>query len=115
MVTSDRRNSVQVINPETGKSYMFDDIGCMFLWFVEDKIEWQDKAKVWINDVDTGKWIDAKEAYYSAGNITPMAYGFAAHAKKDNIIKKNKEVIMYDALPKLIIEMEEKNNNRRAY
>ena len=114
MVTSDRHHSVQIINPKTGKAYMFDDIGCMFLWFDEEKITWKDQAKVWITDVDTAKWIDAREAFYSFGNVTPMAYGFAAHSKKENI-KKDEEVIMYDALPKLVKSIEEKNNSRRAY
>ena len=114
MVTSDRHHSVQIINPKDGKAYMFDDIGCMFLWFVEEKITWKEQAKVWITDVSTGKWIDAREAYYSSGNVTPMAYGFAAHAKKENI-SKEKKIIMFNALPKLIEQMEEKNNNRRAY
>jgi hypothetical protein len=33
MVVSDRHNTTQVIDPKTGKKYMFDDIGCMVLWF----------------------------------------------------------------------------------
>jgi hypothetical protein len=43
-----------------------------------------------------------------------MAYGFAAHAKKENIVK-GKEVVMYNDLSALINKVEEKNNNRRAY
>jgi len=114
MVTSDRHHAVQVINPKTGKSYMFDDIGCALLWFEDEKITWKDQAKVWITDVDTGKWIDARTAFYDAGNVTPMAYGFAAHAKKESI-KEGKDVLFYDALLKQVHEIEEKNNSRRAY
>jgi len=114
MVTSDRHHSVQVIDPKTGKAYMFDDIGCALLWFDEEKIIWKDQAKVWITDVDTGKWIDARDAYYDVGNVTPMAYGFAAHSKKESI-KKEKEVFVYDTLPEHIKKIEEKNNKRRAY
>ncbi len=114
MVTSDRHHAVQVINPQNGKAYMFDDIGCALLWFDEEKIAWKDQAKVWITDVDTGKWIDARNAFYNAGNVTPMAYGFAAHAKKESI-KEGEEVLLYDALLKYVQEMEAKNNSRRAY
>jgi nitrous oxide reductase accessory protein NosL len=114
MVTSDRHHAVQVIDPKTGKSYMFDDIGCALLWFEDEKISWKDQAKVWITDVDTGKWIDARTAFYDAGNVTPMAYGFAAHAKKEGI-KEGKEVLSYDALLKQVRDIEEKNNSRRAY
>jgi len=114
MVTSDRHHAVQVINPKTGKSYMFDDIGCALLWFDEEKITWKDQAKVWITDVDTGTWIDARNAYYDAGNVTPMAYGFAAHMKKESI-KEGKDMFHYDDLSERMKKIEEKNNNRRAY
>ena len=114
MVTSDRHHTVQVINPKTGKAYMFDDIGCALLWFDEEQIPWKDQAKVWITDVDSGKWIDARSAFYDAGNVTPMAYGFAAHMKKENI-KEGKEIVKYDDLHTLIEDVEKKNNNRRAY
>jgi len=114
MVTSDRHHTVQVINPKTGKAYMFDDIGCALLWFDEEKIAWKDQAKVWITDTETGKWIDARTAYYDAGNVTPMAYGFAAHSDKKSI-KEGQEVITYDELFERVIEVEKKNNQRRAY
>ena len=114
MVTSDRHHTVQVINPKTGKAYMFDDLGCALLWFDEEKIAWKDQAKVWITDNESGKWIDARSAYYDAGNVTPMAYGFAAHEKKEHI-KKGKEVLSYDALSQRVIAVEKKNNQRRAY
>jgi nitrous oxide reductase accessory protein NosL len=114
MVTSDRRHAVQVINPENGKSYMFDDIGCVLLWFDDEKITWKDKAKIWITDVDTGKWIDARTAFYDSHNITPMAYGFAAHATKESI-KAGEEILHFNALFERILKIEEENNNRRAY
>ena len=114
MVTSDRHHAVQVINPQTGKSYMFDDIGCALLWFEDEKIAWKDKAKIWITDVDTGKWIDARTAYYDTHNITPMAYGFAAHEKKESI-KAGEEIVSYEDLAKRVFEIEAKNNNRKAY
>ena len=94
MVISDRKNTVQVQNPITHKTYMFDDIGCTILWFEDEHIKWKDKAKIWITDVNTGKWIDAKTAFYDTQNITPMAYGFSAHQTK-NSIKPNQEIIDY--------------------
>jgi len=114
MVTSDRHHTVQVINPKTGKAYMFDDIGCALLWFEEENIAWKDQAKVWITDNETGKWIDARTAYYDAGNVTPMAYGFAAHENKKSI-KEGETVITYDELSPLVSAVEKKNNQRRAY
>ncbi len=101
MVVSDRHHAVQVINPVDGKSYMYDDIGCTVLWFAEEKITWADKAKIWITDVNSGKWIDARTAHYDSGNITPMAFGFAPHKTTDTIAK-GKEVLDYTAISKKI-------------
>ncbi|HIP60277.1 MAG TPA: hypothetical protein EYH01_07625, partial [Campylobacterales bacterium] len=56
MVVSDRMYAAQTTDPTTGKTYYFDDIGCVVLWFVEDEIEWADKAIIWVTDVKTGKW-----------------------------------------------------------
>jgi len=101
MVVSDRENTTQVINPANGKVYMFDDIGCMILWFDDEKIPWKDKAVIWITDAKTGKWIDARKAFYDTENITPMAYGFSAHKTKDSIAK-NQEIIDYNEVVKRV-------------
>ncbi len=104
MVVSDRHNTTQVKNPDTGKKYMFDDIGCMALWFDEENIQWRDRAIVWITDVNTGEWIDAKKAFYDTENITPMAYGFSAHKTKDTI-KKGQEIVDYNEVIKRVIKI----------
>ena len=112
MVTSDRHHAVQVINPQTGRSYMFDDIGCALLWFDEEHIAWKDQAKIWITDSRSGKWINARTAFYDSDSITPMAYGLAAHAKKEDI-QTGREVLHFDALRDIVIRIEEKINNRK--
>ena len=104
MVVSDRHNTTQARDPKTGKKYMFDDIGCMALWFVEDQIEWKDNATVWITDVNTGEWIDAKTAFYDTENITPMAYGFSAHKTKATI-KEGQEIIDYEEVLRRVIKI----------
>jgi len=104
MVVSDRKNTTQAINPENGKVYMFDDIGCMILWFQNENISWRDKAVIWITDANTGKWIDARKAFYDTENITPMAYGFSAHKSKDEI-KKRQEVIDFNEVVKRVKEI----------
>ena len=85
MVLSDRKNTVQLQNPTTKKIHKFDDIGCMVLWFEEEKIDFKDSVKIWITDAATGEWIDARSAIYTADNVTPMAFGFSAYASKTNI------------------------------
>ena len=95
MVVSDRKNTVQVKNNDTQRTYIFDDIGCMALWFDEDELDWEDKAIVWITDVNSGEFIDARTAFYDTNNVTPMAYGFSAHKIKE-AIKEGEEIISYD-------------------
>ena len=104
MVVSDRKHSAQVINPTTGRSYMFDDIGCWILWVQEDKIEWEDNATIWVTDGNSGEWIDAKTAFYDTQNITSMAYGFRAHKNREDI-KNGEEIVMYDEVRKRIIKI----------
>jgi len=101
MVTSDRHHTVQIINLNNGKSYMFDDIGCTILWFSEENISWHNNAKIWITDANSGKWIDAKKAFYDNGNLTPMAYGFMAHKNIEDIPKSKKVFSYIEIIPKI--------------
>jgi len=84
---------------------MFDDIGCMALWFKEENIEWKDRAIVWITDVNSGEFIDAKKAFYDTNNVTPMAYGYSAHKSK-NSIKKDEEIISYDEVISRVLKID---------
>ncbi len=104
MVVSDRHNTTQVRNPKTGKSYMFDDIGCTVLWFKENNIEWKEEALIWITDIETGEWIDARTAFYNTENITPMAYGFSAHKNRTDI-KEGQDIIDFKELTKRVIKI----------
>lgn len=104
MVVSDRKHTVQVINPTDGRSYMFDDIGCWVLWVQEDQISWEKEAVIWITDGNTGEWINARTAFYNTENITPMAYGFMAHKNKGDI-KSDEEIVDYDEIRKRIIKI----------
>jgi len=100
MVISDRHNTVQVISANKEKN-VFDDLGCMVVWSQKNPLTDQDK--IWVNDVTTKEWINARDAFYDAGNITPMGYGFSAHKSKSDI-KKGKEVLSYNEVVKRILE-----------
>jgi hypothetical protein len=104
MVVSDRKHTAQVINPIDGRSYMFDDIGCWVLWVQENQISWEKEAVIWITDGNTGEWINARTAFYSTENITPMAYGFMAHKNKADI-KSDEEIVGYKEIRKRIIKI----------
>ncbi len=102
MVVSDRFHTVQVINPEDGHHYMFDDLGCMVLWLHHENIPWASQAVIWITDAASGAWIDARKAWYDSGNITPMAYGFSAHGKRSDI-EPDKKVLTFSEVSQAII------------
>ena len=92
------------LNPHTGRRYFFDDIGCVVLWFKENKIAWSEEAVIWVNDAKTGEWIDARKAFYDTENITPMAYGFGAHVRKEEI-KEGQEIVDFTELTGRVIQI----------
>lgn len=86
MVISDRKNSVQVQIKDSRKIEKFDDIGCMVFWAEESGVNLlNSESIIWITDVVTGEWIDARKAIYTADNITPMAFGYSAYKLKQDI------------------------------
>jgi len=94
MVISDKKHAVLLKDPTTKVVYKFDDIGCMALWFKEEKIEFKDSVVILITDSESGEWIDARKAFYTTGNTTPMAFGFNAYKLKESI-KDAKEILTY--------------------
>lgn len=79
MVIDDLRDVSQVISP-SGKTWFFHDHGGFVKW-LEDK-SFRDDAVIWVMSRDTKIYIDAREAYYSLTDVTPMGYGFAAYEHK---------------------------------
>lgn len=81
MVIEDLTYASQVV-AKSGKTWFFHDHGGFVHW-LEDK-EFKDEAKIWVMSRDTHRWIDAKKAFYSLNEITPMGYGFGAYETKQD-------------------------------
>jgi hypothetical protein len=85
MVLSDRNFAAQIRyfseDKSRSKVVMFDDIGCAILW-IDDK-PWRDdpRTEIWVVDHRSGEWIDARQATYLSGVLTPMEYGLAAQVE----------------------------------
>lgn len=79
MVIEDLTYASQVIAPD-GKTWFFHDHGGFIHW-LEDK-PFKDEAVIWVMSRDTNKYVNARTAYYSLNEITPMGYGFGAYEKK---------------------------------
>ncbi|WP_275099924.1 nitrous oxide reductase accessory protein NosL [Sedimenticola hydrogenitrophicus] len=84
MVLSDRNHAAQIryfpADKKRSKLMKFDDIGCAVIW-LEDK-PWKDdqKTQIWVTDINGG-WIDARNATYVKGDLTPMEYGLGAQSQ----------------------------------
>lgn len=78
MVIEDLTYASQVIAPDA-KTWFFHDHGGFVHW-LEDK-SFKDEAVIWVMSRDTKEWINAKEAFFSLNEITPMGYGFGAYKR----------------------------------
>ena len=71
----------QVVSND-GKTWFFHDHGGLANW-LKDK-PFKDSAKIWVMTMDTKKYLDAKSAWFSRTDITPMGYGFGAYENKQD-------------------------------
>jgi hypothetical protein len=76
MVISDKHFAAQVRGGPEGQVQVFDDIGCALQWL--EAQSWKARAEVWVADYRSAQWLDARQAYYVAGQLTPMNYGLGA-------------------------------------
>jgi hypothetical protein len=79
MVVEKEEYATQVAAKD-GRTWVFDDIGCMVKWLESKKFE--KEPKIWVFTLDTHSWIEAKDAFFSTDEITPMRHGFGAYSKK---------------------------------
>jgi nitrous oxide reductase accessory protein NosL len=72
MVLSDRRFGAQVLSG-AGDRFFFDDPGCMVVFLEEHGLE---SARAWVHEDGAGRWVDARDARYASGAMTPMDFGY---------------------------------------
>ena len=83
MVVSDPHYATEIrYFPKDKRSQVakFDDFGCAVIWLKDKPWKDDDKTEIWVSDLHTGKWIDAKTAVYVPRNATPMEYGLGAQS-----------------------------------
>lgn len=89
MTITKLKHSAQAISPE-GKTWFFDDTGCMALWYKD--IDFKDEVILWVYSNDTNKYINGKTAWYDKISATTMGYGFGAYENK------KEEMIPFDEM-----------------
>ena len=83
MVLSDQRFAVRVRSGEDRRRvYGFDDIGCAVVWL--DQQSWKDdpETEIWVRDFKDSEWIDARTAWYTEGDLSPMGYNLSARTSQ---------------------------------
>ncbi len=84
MVLSDRVHAAQVRGGPQGqkaKVHKFDDIGCAVVWLKDQPWADDPATEIWVTDHRSGQWIDARNAHYLTGQMTPMEYGLGAQVE----------------------------------
>jgi len=91
MTITSNKHSAQAIAPD-GRTWFFDDPGCLALWY--KNIEFKKDVVIWVFSNDTNEYIDGKKAWYDKTSNTPMEYGFGAYKnKKEGMISFDEMII----------------------
>ncbi len=111
MAVSDHFYSTQIRGGPEGrrtKVYYFDDLGCAALWLVKQDWKNDPRTEIWVNHYQTGEWLNAKQAVYVGGNITPMDFGLGATMESSDNALSYKQAIKY------IYQDEERKQQKRT-
>ena len=85
MVISDPRFAAEMRGGEKNTVFKFDDIGCLVFWLRDKAAQhaWMNDpaTRMWVADaadMSGATWLDARQAHYLGGRLSPMGYNFAA-------------------------------------
>ena len=85
MVISDPRFAAELRGGEKNTAFKFDDIGCLVFWLRDKAAQhpWmaEPATRLWVADaadMSGATWLDARQAHYLGGRLSPMGYNFAA-------------------------------------
>jgi hypothetical protein len=85
MVISDPRFAAEMRGGEKDVVFKFDDIGCLVFWQRDKAAQhpWMTEpaTRMWVadaTDMSGATWLDARQAHYLGGRLSPMGYNFAA-------------------------------------
>ena len=101
MVIDELGYASQVVAPD-GKTWFFHDHGDFVLWLADKPF--RNEAVIWVMSRDTHRWIDAKRAFYTLDEETPMGYGFGAYEKN------GRDMIDFDTMRLRVLRGETLNN-----
>lgn len=100
MFVNEKKNSAQAVMSD-GKTYFFDDVGCLVLW---SEVQKEKPVKSFVYTLDTSEYIEAQAAFYSRTEDTPMHHGFGAYKNK------NETLIDYKTMREHLLRGEDMTN-----
>ncbi len=93
MTINELTYSSQIISKD-GKTWFFHDIGGMANWFNSKEDSFKNGAKIYVMTKDTQKFIEAKDAFFSTNELTPMRFGFGAYEQnQEGFIKIDEQFL----------------------
>lgn len=83
MSVADNQHATEIILTD-GKTFVFDDIGCMFNW--TDENENKEIEKTFVRDYHSKEWIEVEKSYFVYGEEikTPMSYNVISFEDQSN-------------------------------
>lgn len=79
MIIDDPRFAAEV-RDDKDKIHKFDDVGDAILWLAKNNLKPEAAKEIWVGNMDTGKWMDARAAHFVRVRTSPMGHGFGAVA-----------------------------------
>jgi len=96
MMISDPHFAAEV-RAKDGVLHRFDDIGGAVLWMNAHGGP-DAQAEIWVMNMKDGQgWLEARTAYFIAGQTTPMDFGFGA------IVGKTDKAVDFDAMVQAVL------------
>ena len=86
MIINDLTYASQVVSSD-GKTWFFHDHGGMANWLNQKDEKFKSSIKIFVMTKDSKKYIEAKNAFFSTSEETPMRFGFGAYENSgENLI-----------------------------
>lgn len=97
MLISDHHFTAQIVNPQTGDHFSFDDLGCALDWLNKTHPTWAKDALIYATDAQGEGWVNIQKGVIATPFVTPMSFGLGVVASADKLPTDKKVVTLEEA------------------
>lgn len=98
MIISDPQFAAEIRGGPDRALAKFDDVGDALHWLEKQAWRQDQLSGFWVMDSVGGKdWLDARQAFYRSGAVSPMGFGFAA------VREKGAPAVDYETMRKAVL------------